>query len=237
VATVADDTTQHTIVPNPDPSSLTTAAMLREVENARAANEVRAIGIEHRVECAKEILETRLSALDKAILLLQNNLDRAPSASEMHAKFEEKFKSVDIQFGGISTQFKERDTRTEQLSIATTTAIAAALQAAEKAVGKQQESSAALIEKNERSTTKQIDAIVDMMKISQKASEDKFTDMKDRNNAIETRITTIEGRTIGADRIEKRQHEGWGLIVGGIMMVIAFGTLIVMLVGALQKAH
>ena len=120
--------------PVPDPTILTTQQLHRELLSLR------------------EILELRLNGYDKAITLLQATVDKSPSIAEMNVKFEEKFNSV-------QTQFRERDTRTEQTSKDSKVAVDAALQAAKEAVGEQNKSSALAIAKSEAATTKQIDSI------------------------------------------------------------------------------
>ncbi len=76
------------------------------------------------------------------------NITRVPTDTDkqiQHLKelvvalIEERDKLVAEKFNGISTQFKERDVRVEQTARDTKVAVDAALQAAEKAVIKQNE--------------------------------------------------------------------------------------------------
>jgi hypothetical protein len=181
------------LLPRPDPTVLTTQQLLREVSSVR------------------DIIESRLDGMDKAITLLQAAIDRSPSIAEIYAEFQEKFNSV-------KTQFKERDTRTEQTSKDSKVAVDAALQAAKEAVGEQNKSSALAIAKSEAATTKQIDSITTLIQTNQKAIDDKITDVKDR-------ITGIEGRSQGVGTSVGIFIGIGGLVVGVIAAIAAFAVV------------
>lgn len=174
-------------VPNPDPTLRTIENMLREVSSAR--NEARS-----SVESLRDVIETRLEAMDKAIELLQKATDRFPAhvanevgtLRQLHA---EKFESIQVQF-------RERDTRTDQTSRDTKTAIDAALQAQKEAAGK-----------SEVSFTKQIDQIGDLIGTMGKGFDDKVSDLKDR-------ITMMESNKKGGSEV-------WGYLVGALGLVIS----------------
>src|ERR1700685_2775837 len=85
---------------------------------------------------------------------LQILIDKVPGLARIEvAKLQELHEE---KFASIATQFAERDKRTEQLSLADKTAIAAALQAQKEAAGAQNEANAAAIAKSEAGVTKQI---------------------------------------------------------------------------------
>jgi hypothetical protein len=80
--------------PRPDPTILTTQQLLREVSMTR------------------DVIETRLSGMDKAIELLQVATDKLPdkihqATARLQELHEEKFRSIQVQF-------EERDTRANQ---------------------------------------------------------------------------------------------------------------------------
>lgn len=181
---VAQDRGQQgpAIRPDPDPTVLTTQALLREILNL------------------KEIFETRVGAMDKAIVLLQTTSDRVPEWVE---KAVGQLRELhDEKFGSIQTQFLERDTRTEQTSRDSKVAVDAALQAAKEAVGEQNKSNALAIAKSEAAFTKQIDQIGLLIQTTAKAVDDKIDDIKGR-------LTTIEGMKVGGQNL-------WGYIIGGV---------------------
>lgn len=164
--------------------------------------------IYREIEWIREFYDARLIDYDKAIQLVQGVINRSPTIAEVVARIEEKFASIQVQF-------TERDTRTEQTSRDSKVAVDAALQAAKEAVGEQNKSSALAIAKSEASTTKQIDQQAILLSTATKALDDKITDLKDR-------MTSTEGRSKGLDA-------GWGYLVGGVGVLIAILTLIVMM--------
>jgi hypothetical protein len=194
-------------VPVPDPSILTTAALLREIGNLRELLEVKLTAGSDANLASRAIIETRLAGMDIAIQLLQASADKFPTRidekiralREVHeATYLEKFDS-------IQTQFKERDVRTEQAAGAVKIAVDAALQAQKEAVGEQNKSSSTAIAKSESATMKQIDQLSVLIQTMTKASDDKFTDVKER-------LTRIEGKSEGS-------QSTWGLMVGGVALL------------------
>ena len=105
----------------------------------------------------KEIIETRLIGMDKAISLLQEIQNRVPllmdeKLSQLKLLHQEKFDSIAIRFS-------ERDTRTKQTAAGVKIAVDAALQATKEAVAEQNRSFALATDKSETATMKQIDAL------------------------------------------------------------------------------
>ncbi len=189
------------MVPNPDPTVLTTQQLLREISTSREVLETLLIGV-------KETLETRIAGMDKAIVLLQATTDKFPSyvsgaVNQLQELHEEKFHS-------ISVQFSERDTRTEQTSRDSKVAVDAALQAAKEAVGEQNKSNALAIAKSEATFTKQIDQIGVLISTMQKGIDDKIDDIKSRLQGIEAH--------------KKGSGDAWAVgmaVFGGLVALIA----------------
>lgn len=115
------------------------------------------------------------------------------------------------RFIGIATQFLERDKRTDQLSLADKTAVAAALQAAKEAVGAQNISNSVALTKMEDNFTKLIDQGQAQLQLMASNLDDKINDLK-------SRIDTREGQSTGKDNL-------WGYIVGVAGILIAFAAL------------
>lgn len=172
------------------------------------------------VELIRDVLQTRLDGMDKAIRLLQDTADRLPiridekiaSLSDVH---EEKFRS-------IAVQFVERDVRTEQTSRDSKVAVDAALQAAKEAVAEQNRSSALAISKSEAGTVKQIDQQGLLIQTATSALDGKITDVKER-------LTRIEGVDQGALRVttatvqEKQSSVGVMVAIGVGLLAAAVG--------------
>lgn len=134
--------------------------------------------------------------------------------------FEERIKQViartDEIFARIDVQFIERDKRTEQLSIASSTAIAAALQAAKEAVGAQNTSNAISITKSETSMLESLRQLRDLFQADSRATNDKINDIK-------SRIDKGEGKNTGVSTV-------WASVLGGGSFLIALITVGILLV-------
>jgi uncharacterized coiled-coil protein SlyX len=173
---------QRLNVPIPDPSSLTTEQLRREISALRDA------------------LETRLNAMDKATELLNENVTRVPTETDKQIAHLKELH--DEKFSSIQTQFDERDVRTEQAAIATKIAVDAALSAQKESAAAQYAGLVAAINKSEAATTKQIDTILAQLTNSAKATDDKIAsnakavDDKIASTAKSTddKIAVINGR-------------------------------------------
>lgn len=178
-----------------DPSQLTQRQILREVS------------------LLEDKIVTRLVAEEKNIDKLVSQFERVPdivdrSIMQLNAVHAEKFNS-------IQTQFRERDTRAEQTSKDSKTAVDAALQAAKEAVGEQNKSSALAITKSETATTKQIDQIYTLIAASNKSTDEKINDLKGR-------LDQSVGQEVGVKAV-KDDSKAWIAIavsICGVLTVI-----------------
>lgn len=180
-------------VPVPDPTVLTTQQLMRAVEKTEEIVLARLHGV-------RENFETRLNGMDRAIALLQQSNDKIPdhilaSVDRLQELHQEKFASIAVQFA-------ERDKRTEQLSLADKTAIAAALQAQKEAAGAQNESNAAANVKMETNFAKLIDQGQALLLEVRRNTEAQINDIK-------SRLDKGEGRGKG-------MSDGYGWIIGAI---------------------
>lgn len=120
--------------PNPDPTVLTTQQLLREILSVR------------------EILESRLDGMDKAIVLLQAAKDKSPTVAEIYSEFTEKFIAV-------QQLLKDRDQKLEQVTQNFYTAKDTALLAAKEAVTEQNKTTRAAISADLAGMSKLIDSL------------------------------------------------------------------------------
>ena len=192
-----DKQQQLGLVPVPDPTVLTTAALLREIASLR------------------EILEQRMNGIDQRIAQIRAEFDHLPS--EARALVKHLVDLHDEKFRSIQVQFTERDTRTEQTSRDSKVAVDAALQAAKEAVEKQNQSSALAIAKSEASTVKQIDAIGAQMLDMRKALDDKSDDLKER-------VNRLEGVAVGGKGIKDESRANISLIVALVIAALAIAS-------------
>lgn len=233
------------VLPNPDPSTITTTAIDRAVTNVERNFSIRIDGMEKAIEVfhsdltrvptlldrsilgLREIVEQRLEGMDKAIELLQVSSAKLPQfvkdeVLQLRELHNEKFTSIgmqiEIQFGAIATQFLERDKRTEQLSLADKTAIAAALQAQKEAAGAQNESNAAANVKMETNFAKLIDQGQALLLEMRRNTEAQINDLK-------SRLDKGEGASTGVREVKSDSRDHLSLIIAGISMLIALGVL------------
>jgi hypothetical protein len=186
--------------PVPDPTTLTTAQLLRELGALR------------------ELLFTRLDAMDKATTVLAETVNRTPTAiqtavANLRDVYDERFKSVE-------QQFLERDVRTEQAATASASALAAALQAAKEAVFEQAQAAARAAEKTELSFTKQIDQIgLQITTVAESVS--------DRIGELKERIDRNEGQNLGTAVTETSTRLNVGTIISIVAVVLVLVGVIV----------
>jgi hypothetical protein len=190
--------------PIPDPTTLTTEQLRRELSALR------------------EILTARLDGMDRATTLLSETVNRTPTVIQTEIKHlrelsEEKFDSVALQF-------QERDVRTAQASGAADDALKAALQAAKELVGAQGDAAAAAAVKTETSFTKQIDQIATIISTLEKAMDARITELKER-------IDRGEGSSAGVleHRTEARLNVGqvMSVVAAAIAAVSAIVAIII----------
>ena len=158
-------------VPVPDPTILTTEQLYRALGNLR------------------ELIETRLEGMDKAVELLRMSAGSYADINVHNAMRElllERIMRSDTvtleHFARIETQFIELDKRTSQLKIASDTAIAAAMAAAEKAVGENNRSFSLAVAKSETSTGEALKNLGEMFRTEVRATNDKVSVLASRQD-------------------------------------------------------
>ena len=199
--------------PVPDPTSLTTEQLRRELSALR------------------EILTARLDGMDTATELLSATVNRTPTViqieiAHLRELMNEKLSSLGGQaeekFESISLQFSERDVRTGQAATASAQALAAALQAAKEAVFEQAQAAAKAADKTELSFTKQIDLLLAQIKALGDTFGDRLAELKER-------IDRGEGSTSGASEYRAERRLDTGQVLQALVTVAALITLLVVL--------
>jgi hypothetical protein len=204
----------HIIKTDPDPTEAVKEALTLAIKNA------------------DEKFALRLEAMDRAVLLLQETQNRSPTIGEVYAKFNEKFKAID-------QQFIERDKRTDQLTLASSTAIAAALQAQKEAAGEAQKSSAAAIAKAETATSESIKQLQALFQTSIGGLTTQILDLKsrlDKGEGGESRhsVDVADVRHARWD-LREEKAEGRGVVFGIIGITISLAAVIVAIFGHFMK--
>ncbi len=175
--------------PVPDPTVLTTQQLLREQAMLR------------------ELIETRLNGMDKAIELLQKSTDKAPeSIKEQIARLQHLHEE---KFASIAVQFKERDTRSERESRDNKVAVDAAFAAQKEAAAKQDEANQKAIDKSEKATTETIKTNAELVRTTTDGLGGKIDDLK-------LRFSVLDGQKRGIG-------DSWGVVLAiiGVVGLIA----------------
>lgn len=196
-------------IPIPDPSALTTDQLRRELGSLR------------------EVLETRLAAMDTATALVAMKLegltrefnDRlekqrrerleqlAATREIMMAQLEIVRAVGDERFAAVAVQFGERDIRTEKAAQEARISLDAALAAAKEAVGEQNKSNTLAIDKSDRNTKEKIDSLVIQISTSIDSLNDKILELR-------RAVDRSEGKSQGGAAI-------WAGAIGVAIVVVA----------------
>lgn len=219
--------------PVPDPTTLTTEQLRRELSALR------------------EILTARLDGMDTATALLDETVNRTPTIIQteiahvrelMTEKLSNLGGSAEERFRSIEKQFGERDVRTEQAATASASALAAALQAAKEAVFEQAQAAAKAAEKTELSFTKQIDQIQLQIKTIGDGFSDRIAELKERIDrgegqarggevaAVDTRANDVFAQTASL----ARQN---AVRASASMLVAGFGVLVSLILAIFLIVH
>jgi hypothetical protein len=181
------------------------------------------------IKNTEELLTTKVSANSESITVLRtaseqrlvmmkefidvNITERNTSIASLQSLMEEKIaaltKLLDIFKTAVNERFQLGDVQTEKASLAAKEALSAAFAAAKEAVGEQNKSNALSITKSESATTKQIDQLVENLRLSDrntsdkidvlvKTSDGKYDDLKERLVAMEARGSVADPVTAAA---------------------------------------
>jgi hypothetical protein len=192
--------------PVPDPTELTTRAVALATDQWR-----------RELQSLRDLVDLRFSGIDTATQLLATSVNKTPTAIEtavtgMREVYDEKFRS-------ISLQFRERDVRTAQASVAADSALKAALQAAKEAVFEQANAAARAAEKTELSFTKQIDQIGLQITTVAKGLDDRIGELKER-------VDRGEGARMGTAGQRQDSRQSTTLVIYAILGLISLATFI-----------
>jgi hypothetical protein len=218
---MATDSKIQEIIPNPDPSALTSTSIDRAVTNAFRITEAKLTAIDVRIdgmEKAVEVFQADLTRvptqLDRAIDGLRDVID-----AEMRGSIKEieKLDAVtDQRFIAVGAQFTERDTRTDQRACDTQKAVDAAFAAAKESIAE--------IKAN---FTKQIDGLITILDSKTGNLANSLADLKERVVSIESRTAGISIANLDqrAGRVESHNQQidsrGNMAVIISIMAVVA----------------
>ncbi len=229
----------------PDVEPMTAGQILRELEALKSLMAVRIDNVEHalesqhadltrvptdvdrQVDALKELVFVRLDDMDTAIGLARERADRIPeqraeALAALREVFAENLKTIEVRFGSVQTEFILRDERVKQTATDTKVAVDAALQAAEKAVQKQNESFSLSIDKSEKATLEQIAQQRVLLQTATAALNDKIDDLKER-------MGRMEGMGLGTKESATTQHSANSFLLSLFVAGISLAGLIALL--------
>jgi len=180
--------------PVPDPTLLTTQQLLRELSTLR------------------ELIFTRLDAMDRATSLLSETVNRTPTVVQTEISHVRELTGE--RFTAIDQQFRERDIRTEKADKASKEALDAALLSAKELVAQQNDANTTKAEKTEQNFTKQIDNALD------------------RIGELKERVDRGEGSHAGSESASNINRLNYNTLIS---LVLAIATIITLVLYVTKK--
>ncbi len=191
------------VVPIPDPTELTTDQLRRELNGLR------------------ELLETRLDAIDERHALLRAHIEAIPV--DIDRRILHLRELHDERFNFIQKQFIERDLRAQTRADAMQRNISDAMVAQKEASAAQFQSITAAITKSDASSVKQIDGLLTLVNSISTATNEKI-------GVINGRLDRGDGLIRGGEgvRTEARLNVGAvaSMVSAGVVLTTAFAGLV-----------
>lgn len=210
-------------VPVPDPSLLTTQQLREGLDGLEKLINVRLTAMDEATHLRMQMLLTVPGEIDKRIHHMREISDeRAVRSNVRFQRADEEITRLkdlhNTKFDGITLQFHERDTRTDQTAATGKQALDAALLAAKELVGQQNEANAAAATKAELSTIKQIDQIVVLIGTIEKALGAQIIEIKER-------IDRNEGGVAGGREVTETRRADSSVVISIVAAVFSFVAL------------
>ena len=188
--------------------------------------------VERRDAAGRQLIEQRLTDLDRARLLATDQAKASEAAEReyvaaqiaiVQAVTTEKFAAVDGQFGAAAT------------------AVTAALSAAKEAVAEQNKANSAAIKVSEGNTKEQLTSLGQVSSANFKALEDKISDARDRITAIESITRGIEqagGKGTSAARFEESQRRALiASVISALAVLVSIASVIILVTRGLPAGR
>jgi len=233
------------LVPQPDPTKLTTEAAQRAADQFR--REIAGLRelIDIRSDGAFNAVNIRIDAMEKWTALLaeqhpqlrtelkQQSGQFAEVLERVRREIAEEIKHVREEIGhlreinnekfrSVELQFAERDIRNDRQVVVAQQAIETALDTARALADQQNAANAVAQQKSEASFTKQIDQIGVQITTLAGSLQDRITEIKER-------IDRGEGSDLGSRQMRDEHRLDITGIIQGISVVIAFITVLVII--------
>jgi hypothetical protein len=247
--------TEPSALPEPYPSTAT----LRAIEVSTVAHEalvesqlkvlsehMGAVEREAKVarEGLRELLVQRIDDIDRANVILAENVNRVPTQLQVAIAAltelqEVKFAAVRAQADGtaraVNDRFELLDKQTVREKAAADLALAAAFDAQKEAAAATNNANAEAIRKSELATAETIKTNAEAQRAGQQSLSDKIDDLKDRLNIQAALITAIQTARATAQETHHDQRGGSALNMQYFMGIIAALSLIAVVVIAVLR--
>lgn len=203
--------------PTPDPTTLTTAQLLRVAHAERDYTDGQIA-----------VLLERLRGIDKATEVLNETVHRVPT--DMQQAIGNLSALMDERFVSVATQFKERDTRSERESRDNKVAVDAAFAAQKEAAAKQDEANQKAIDKSEKATNETIKKNEESGAQQNRALSDKIDDVKERISTLESIVNGMQQMRLGGHEAVTDRRLSTGATIAfvgiGITLILAVLTVV-----------
>ena len=218
--------------PRPDPTSLTTDQLRREIRALRELLETRLDGMDKADSALAERLTQRVAALDDMSEHRHDGLQALMVEKLRGVQTHQDDRDVTINqqftdsYTGMTLRFEERDTRSEREARDNRVAVDAAFAAQKEAVAEQNKSNALAIAKSETAVAKQIDSLSAAVDSKFKATDDKIDDLKTALGATSTTVSTLAQAiaSTNGQRHDAQTQRNWsvGTQIATILGVLSF---------------
>jgi len=197
----------RSIVPQPDPTILTTQALEREIANLQ------------------RLIETRLDGNDKSTDLRIGEIAKIPADT---ARLIAHLRGLmETRFNSIALQFAERDIRVETSARAGKEALDAALLAAKELVGTTNTANAIAALKSEEAVAKQIESLVAQGRATAEATDARIADLKERFDRGDDRPSIRDREYRSEQRLDIGQYIAFISVILVIIGIAASITIAV----------
>lgn len=196
--------------PSPDPTQRTNEQLEQKIQHIREL-----------LAKDKEVIQTKIGEMEKAVVLLQSNANRSPTLDVIDANVKRLEDVTNERFIGVAQKIEDLIATIAQASVKDAKAVDAAFSAQKESVAEQNKSNALAIAKSEAAFTKQIDSIHSIVQQQYKSLDEKIEDTKARQSLTEGHKKGVE--------------TSYGIVVGLGMMGLAIAGLAVAIAGLYMK--
>jgi hypothetical protein len=200
----------------------------RTVNNSNAMLNARIDGVERGIEIFQADLVRVPTTVDRAIISLRELIE---------ARLERNSAVSVERFARVESQFIEMNKRGDQLTLANSTAIAAALQAQKEAAYESQKASAAAIAKAETATSESIKQLQALFQTSIGALNLQIQDVKSRLDKGEggaiSRVAAVADNRYEHTNAREETRESRAMVFGIIGVTVGLAALITTIVLAI----